>query len=379
MQDRPPFVMHVVYNECCYVLRAGEGGKYMAQINVNNLTFAYEGSFDNVFENTSFSIDTNWRLGFVGRNGKGKTTFLNLLLGKYEYEGNISTNTIFDYFPYIVNSEELTKTAGELIESWKPGVEIWRVMCELPELSIDAELLYRPFGTLSFGERTKIMLAILFSGGNDFLLIDEPTNHLDKEAREIVKSYLKKKKYKDSDNNVFDGLSFEINNGDRVVIDGENGSGKSSLIKAILDMNRGIVKENANYEGEGILEVPENLVISYINQDTSHLKGFLKDYCELQGLDYTLFLSLLRQLDFERVQFVKPMEQYSEGQKKKVLIAASLLTSAHLYIWDEPLNYIDVFTRMQIEKLIETYRPTMLLVEHDVTFKEKIANKVIRL
>ncbi len=52
----------------------------MAQINVNNLTFAYEGSFDNVFENTSFSIDTNWRLGFVGRNGKGKTTFLNLLL-----------------------------------------------------------------------------------------------------------------------------------------------------------------------------------------------------------------------------------------------------------------------------------------------------------
>ena len=87
----------------------------MAQINVNNLTFAYEGSFDNVFENTSFSIDTNWRLGFVGRNGKGKTTFLNLLLGKYEYEGNISTNTIFDYFPYIVNSEELTKTAGELI------------------------------------------------------------------------------------------------------------------------------------------------------------------------------------------------------------------------------------------------------------------------
>lgn len=186
-------------------------------------------------------------------------------------------------------------------------------------------------------------------------------------------------KYKDSDNNVFDGLSFEINNGDRVVIDGENGSGKSSLIKAILDMNRGIVKENANYEGEGILEVPENLVISYINQDTSHLKGFLKDYCELQGLDYTLFLSLLRQLDFERVQFVKPMEQYSEGQKKKVLIAASLLTSAHLYIWDEPLNYIDVFTRMQIEKLIETYRPTMLLVEHDVTFKEKIANKVIRL
>lgn len=76
----------------------------MAQINVNNLTFAYEGSFDNVFENTSFSIDTNWRLGFVGRNGKGKTTFLNLLLGKYEYEGSICTNMVFDYFPYMVGT-----------------------------------------------------------------------------------------------------------------------------------------------------------------------------------------------------------------------------------------------------------------------------------
>ena len=54
----------------------------MSQINVSNLTFTYEGSFEPVFENVSFSIDTNWKLGFIGRNGKGKTTFLNLLLGK---------------------------------------------------------------------------------------------------------------------------------------------------------------------------------------------------------------------------------------------------------------------------------------------------------
>ena len=72
------------------------------------------------------------------------------------------------------------------------------------------------------------------------------------------------------------------------------------------------------------------------------------------------------------------MEDFSEGKKKKVLIAASLLTPAHLYIWDEPLNYIDVFSRMQIEKLILKYQPTMLLVEHDVRFQEKIATNVIR-
>ena len=62
----------------------------MSQISVSNLTFCYEGSFDNIFENVSFLIDTDWKLGFIGRNGKGKTTFLNLLLGNYEYEGHIS-------------------------------------------------------------------------------------------------------------------------------------------------------------------------------------------------------------------------------------------------------------------------------------------------
>lgn len=69
----------------------------MAQISINNLTFGYEGSFDYVFENVSFSIDTNWKLGFIGRNGKGKTTFLNLLLGKYQFTGSISASTKFDY------------------------------------------------------------------------------------------------------------------------------------------------------------------------------------------------------------------------------------------------------------------------------------------
>lgn len=509
----------------------------MAQIDVSKLTFAYEGSPDYVFENTSFSIDTDWKLGLIGRNGKGKTTFLNLLMGIYEYKGKISTSTTFDYFPYQVHDDDLQKTADELMEGWKPGVEQWRVMCELPELRIDAELLYRPFGSLSFGERTKVMLAILFSGENEFLLIDEPTNHLDQEAREVVKEYLGKKKgfilvshdrdlldactnhvlvlnrasievqagnfsswwenkekadinaksenakhlkeinklkmsadqanrwavknestkigydpikehdrslttrafigaktkkmqkrvksyenriareieeregllndiekvvdlkllplrfhksrfiygrdysmqYRNSDKKVFDAISFEINEGDRVAIDGENGCGKTSLIKAILNKNRNVAIAECSYEEEGELEVPETLVISYINQDTSGLQGTLKEYCKKINLDFTLLLSLLRQLDFDRAQFSKPMEQYSEGQKKKVLIASSLLLPAHLYIWDEPLNYIDVFTRMQIEKLIEMYQPTLLFVEHDIRFKEKIATKVIRM
>lgn len=74
----------------------------MSLIQVSNLTFAYDGSYENIFENASFQIDTNWRLGFTGRNGRGKTTFLNLLLGKYEYQGSISASVSFSYFPYHV-------------------------------------------------------------------------------------------------------------------------------------------------------------------------------------------------------------------------------------------------------------------------------------
>ena len=69
------------------------------------------------------------------------------------------------------------------------------------------------------------------------------------------------------------------------------------------------------------------------------------------------------------------MEDYSGGQKKKVLIAASLCEEAHLYVWDEPLNYIDVISRMQIEDLLLTYEPTMLFVEHDSAFCQNTATK----
>ncbi len=48
----------------------------MSQINVTNLTFAYDGSYDNIFENVSFQVDTAWKLGFTGRNGRGKPHFL---------------------------------------------------------------------------------------------------------------------------------------------------------------------------------------------------------------------------------------------------------------------------------------------------------------
>ena len=166
----------------------------MSQIFVNGLTFGYEGSSDNIFENVSFSIDTDWRLGFIGRNGKGKTTLLMLLLGKYPYCGSITASESFQLFPYDITAEQMQLTASELISGLRSGCEEWRVICELSQLGEDADILYRQYSTLSHGERTKVLLALLFSGENEFLLIDEPTNHLDGRARQAVRDYLASKK-----------------------------------------------------------------------------------------------------------------------------------------------------------------------------------------
>lgn len=164
----------------------------MSMIKIENLTFSYPTSYDNVFENISFQIDTDWKLGFVGRNGRGKTTLLNLLLGKYEYSGKIHASVQFDYFPYPVSDK--AKLTCEIFSEIAPAAEEWELMRELSYLDVEADVLYRPFETLSNGEQTKILLAALFCNEGHFLLIDEPTNHLDVHAREMVSAYLKKKK-----------------------------------------------------------------------------------------------------------------------------------------------------------------------------------------
>ncbi len=486
----------------------------MSMIKIENLTFSYPTSYDNIFENVSFQVDTDWKLGFVGRNGRGKTTLLNLLLGKYEYSGKIYSSVQFDYFPYPVADK--TKFTNEIFFEIAPAAEEWELMRELSYLDVEADVLYRPFETLSNGEQTKVLLAALFCNEGHFLLIDEPTNHLDVKAREMVAAYLKKKKgfilvshdrrfldgcvdhilslnranievqsgnfsswmenferqqeFEFSQNerlqkdisrlqqaakrsavwserveaskigaadkgyvghkaakmmkrsksiearqqqaieqksallknvetaeaikiqslnyhtdllaslsNVvvyYDGISvcepvsFEIRQGERIVLDGKNGSGKSSLLKLV-------VGQSIDYTGT--VTLGSGLVISYVPQDTSYLCGTLSEFAEENNLDESLFKAILRKMDFERVQFEKDMKDFSGGQKKKVLIAKSLCEKAHLYVWDEPLNFIDVYSRMQIEQLITEFAPTMLLVEHDNVFRDTVASNIVNI
>ena len=82
-------------------------------------------------------------------------------------------------------------------------------------------------------------------------------------------------------------------------------------------------------------------------------------------------------MGFERALFEKDMAKLSGGEKKKVLIAQSLCEKAHLYVWDEPLNFIDIYSRIQIEQLLQEFSPTMIFAEHDSAFQAAIATKII--
>lgn len=498
------------------MLSALNKGDYMAIIKVDNLTFAYPYTYENIFTNTSFVLDTDWKLGFVGRNGKGKTTFLKLLLNQYPYNGSIITSTPFDYFPY--NVKDKSALVVDILAEITNDAPQWRLQKELSFLKLNSDILWRSFDSLSNGEQTKVLLAGFFVKDGYFHLIDEPTNHLDGQSRQLVANYLKGKKgfilvshdrtfldscvdhilslnrqsievikgnystfkqnfdnriaYEQTQNDtlkkqidkleqsvkrtrqwadsierektgngpcdrgyighlsermmqrakavehrrqraieqksallndiercptlkigsvpyhnntllvldnvsvtygnrqVCSGIGFKLNNYDRIALDGANGSGKTSIIKLLLG-------QDISYTGS--LQIGKGITISYIPQDASFLSGSLVDYATTQKVDITLFLTILRKLDFERSQFDKPMDSYSMGQKKKVLLAISLCQQANLYIWDEPLNYLDIYSRLQVEELLLNNPSTMIFVEHDATFRQKIATKVVKL
>lgn len=494
----------------------------MSLIQVSNLTFAYDGSYETIFDHVNFQIDTAWRLGFTGRNGRGKTTFLKLLMGQLPYQGSIHASVGFSYFPYTVTDPG--KTALEAVEEMDENYEFWRVLREMHLLGLEEELLFRPYATLSNGEQTKLQLAVLFARENQFLLIDEPTNHLDIRGRELVSRYLKTKQgfilvshdrafldgcvdhilainkadiqvtrgnfstwwenkqrqdaFEQAENEKlkreisrleetarekanwankaerqkfgpdipsdkpknyrsFQGaqaartmsrvksmekrqnaaiaekskllknversddlklfqtpfhsqrlvelrdvvidygngpvcgpLSFAIGQGDRIALQGANGCGKSSLLKLILE-------QDIPHTGE--VWLGNGLTISYVSQDTGFLQGSLAEFARQREIPMSLLLAMLAKLDVPKSQMERDMAFLSAGQKKKVLLAASICQNVHLHIWDEPMNYIDVISRMQLEQLLQEYQPTILFVEHDKTFSETVATQIVRL
>lgn len=169
---------------------------------------------------------------------------------------------------------------------------------------------------------------------------------------------------------IFRPLNLTVLQGERIAVTGENGAGKSSLLKLLA---------GERIPSHGTIQKGNGLRISYVPQDTSHLAGTLRIYAQRQQIDLTLLTTILRKLGFSRAQLENRLESMSHGQKKKILLAGSLCESAHLYLWDEPLNYIDLDSRIQLEQALQHFAPTMLFVEHDEMFCRTVATRTIRL
>lgn len=162
----------------------------MSTIEIKNLTFGFDNQITNLFEKTNLVLQTEWKLGLIGRNGRGKTTLLNLLQDKYAYSGEIKHTLNFQYFPQTVRDKR--QSVEEVLQELS-GADFWKIERELTLLNLDKTILLRPFISLSGGEQTKVLLALLFADNQSFPLIDEPTNHLDLKSRKQVGQYLKDK------------------------------------------------------------------------------------------------------------------------------------------------------------------------------------------
>lgn len=489
----------------------------MPTLSISHLTFSYPGNAQNVFEDVTLNLDTSWRLGLTGRNGRGKTTLLRLLSGSLPAPaGTLQVPVPCVYFPGPVRDPN--GCARDAVRPLCPQAAEWELERELRLLALSPDVLSRPFGTLSGGEQTKLLLAALFLRENSFPLLDEPTNHLDAEGRAVVSRYLKRQRgfllvshdrafldgcidhiltlgkakisvqkgnYSTWDENqtrenaweaehkqkllaeskrllqatrrtsrwsdviearkcgpdhgdrgaighksakmqkrakatqrrreqalqetkallqnfeatptlklapltfphgpvvqccglcvtlgaqqLFRDFSCKIESGERVALQGANGSGKTTLLRLLAG-------ETVPHMGE--CRLPSSLHLSYLPQDTNFLTGTPQEFVRAQKLDAPLFFALLRKLGFPREAFSQDMAAFSAGQRKKVLLARSLCTPAHLYVWDEPLNYLDVPARVQIEELLLQAKPTLLFVEHDRRFCERIATRTLLL
>lgn len=493
----------------------------MPYIHISDVTFAYEGQETPLFDHISLQIDTRWKLGLTGRNGRGKTTLLRLMCGELSYTGSIRSDCIIRRFPpQVTDPAWLT---WDVLEECAAGIPGWQIQRECTRLGITEEMLYRPFGTLSGGEQTRALLAVSFLQEDCFLLLDEPTGHLDGQARQLVAEFLARQKgflLVSHDRALLDGcvdhmlglnrssmtlqkgnfstwwetmeqkqareleenqklrreidrlaeasrrtanwsdkveqtkngtrigglrpdkghighkaekmmrrsrsiaarqeaameqkaallhdvetmdalklpqllcrgtwlvglhqvqitydpshpvchpVQLTLEPGEQLALCGANGCGKSSLLRLICG-------EEVPHTGDVYRQ--SGLRISYAGQDPSHLKGSIAAYAETLGADQSLLKTILRKLGFERWQLETDMDFLSMGQKKKVLLAGSLCTPAHVFAWDEPLGFLDVFSRIQLEQLLLQAKPTLLFVEHDAMFTERIAARCVEI
>lgn len=452
----------------------------MAQIIIEKMYYSYKEFYESIFENVNLNLDSDWKLGLIGRNGRGKTTLLRLLHGDLEPDrGKISKTVKTEFFPFhqktdyrltldvmkeyigglrtleenledmeclekylelggfemesrikkemhlVVSHDRrfLDEVSDHILSINKKTIEIeqgnyssWKQNKDLIEqfetrtkerlerevISLDRRAVKnRAWATVANTQKYPVAGHFRTNGSRAYMRQAKNSesriqDHI-AEKTKLLLNYEKEKKllinqeqgysnwllnasdlsFRYDENPLIENFNLMVYPGDIIWLRGRNGVGKSTLLK-LLSKRHTIEQEHSFTTGilEGKVYHASGLKIAEAYQEPLWTTGYIE---ELFTKENSYWKELCLSFDLPADFIQRPLETFSSGELKKIDIARALSQNNHLIFLDEPLNYMDIHFRLQLEKAIVKYKPTLIFVEHDEQFGENIANVVIDL
>jgi len=276
------------------------------------------------------------------------------------YTGNYSEYSIkrsekrdAEFSAYEKQKKEIDKQE-EIIRRFKGrGTEKLAKRARSREKRLDSvEKLERP---LFSKDKMKISFRENYRSGNDVLM-----------AEELRKDF--------PDKNLFEKVKFDIKRGEKICLVGDNGVGKTTLLKMIMG--------NIPYD-DGYLKVGHNVDFGYYDQGQMLLNDDKTVMDELHD-DYSLYTdgeirSILGRFLFRDDDVFKFVKSLSGGEKARLSLLKMMLRGSNTLILDEPTNHLDIDSREVFEDAIKEFEGTVIVVSHDRYFLNKIPNKIFEL
>lgn len=171
--------------------------------------------------------------------------------------------------------------------------------------------------------------------------------------------------------NIFENANLQIHYGEKIALIGKNGTGKSTLLKIIM---------NEDYEYTGEIKIGKSVNIGYIPQEIKFEddnQTILNFFEQFDNRNETEIRTSLAKYMFRGNDVFKKVSSLSGGEKVRLILAKLLKQNINFLILDEPTNHIDIETREVLEEAIKEYSGTVLFVSHDRYFINNLAERIV--